>query len=241
MKNKIIAFVICLAVLVGAIGYLQFKSQKSTEPTTDLTIASEPIAAEDEIKTKEVSSTSKKAPVSIKDGFLMLGFDDAPVTIIEFSSLSCPHCATFHKDTLPLLINDYINTGKAKIIFRDFPLNASAAAGSLLLKCIPLDKRYEFLAMLFDQQSQWAFDAEFGSKLQQYASLLGISNEKAKSCMLDKEAENEILKFMSLASAQYKIESTPSFVILPGEEKLTGSLNYGAFSTRIEALLTKDK
>ena len=172
-----------------------------------------------------------------ENGNLMIGDPNAHVTIHEYSSLTCPHCASFHEQTLPSVKTDYIDTGKAKFVFHDFPLNRQAMMGSLLLKCAQPQQRYELMEMLFDQQSQWAFESNFEDKLKQYAALIGISNEKAEECMNDAAAEREMLVGMKQASETYKISSTPSFVVMPGNTLINGAVAYGSFSTAIEGAL----
>ena len=85
-----------------------------------------------------------------KDDFI-IGNKDAPVTIIEYASLSCSHCANFHQNTLPKIIDEYISTGKVKLIFRDFPLNYPALLGSMILQCVDSNIRYEYLSAIFIQ------------------------------------------------------------------------------------------
>ena len=89
-----------------------------------------------------------------KDDFI-LGNPEAKVTIIEYASLSCNHCAKFHINTLPKIIENYVDTGKAKIIFRDFPFNYPALLGSMVLRCIPQDSRFEYSSALYKLQSKW--------------------------------------------------------------------------------------
>lgn len=234
MKNKIIAVCICLLVLIACIGFMQWRSQDADER-----IMAQATAQEAQEKTEPVSGNiiTKDYTPRFTDGSFAIGNPDAPVTIIEFSSLSCPHCASFHSGALKDIKKDYIDTGKVQFIFNDFPLNAPAVAGSLLLKCIPVDDRYDFMEMLFDQQAQWAFDQDYVTKLKQYASLIGIGNDAAEKCIFDTEVERKMFNVMRLGSQQHDVQSTPTFIIKPSNEKLIGALPYGEFSTRIEKLL----
>ncbi len=237
-KKYVLPVSICLVVLVTCIGVLQWRSINADDRIMNDIEAS----SGDASKTiTENDVTVGDAPAYVENGALVIGERDAPVTILEFSSLSCPHCATFHKVTLGDLKTDYVDTGKVKFVFNDFPLNGPAMAGSLLLKCIPLENRYEFMEMLFDQQAQWAFDNNFNNKLKQYAALLGIGSARAEECMSDREAQAAIVAAMQTANEAYEISSTPSFVIQPGGEKLTGAQPYGEFSTRIEALINQEE
>jgi len=243
-KKIIIPVIICLLVLLAAIGALQWKSSNADQDIkaeTNVTSNATTIETSAIAINTETSATLKTEKVEWKAtanaGSLTIGAENAPVTITEFSSLSCPHCASFHSGALPDLKKDYVDSGKVKFVFRDFPLNAPAVAGSLLLKCVPVNDRYDFMMMLFEQQAQWAFDPSYAQKLQQYAALIGIGSDKAKSCMTDKDAELAMFDQMRLGNARYGIESTPTFVFEPSEEKLTGAMPYGEFSKRIEKLL----
>ena len=222
---------ICIAVLALCIGVLQWRSMSAGETLI------ESVETTDMSDNRPSDNEAENALAYDDNGILVIGDKNAPVTILEYSSLSCPHCATFHKNTLASIKTDYVDTGKVKFVFNDFPLNAPAMAGSLLLKCIPIENRYEFMEMLFDQQMQWAMDTNFNTKLKQYAALLGIGSDKAEACMTDETAQAKIIANMREASDAYEITSTPSFIIQPGDEKLIGPQAYGAFSTRIEALL----
>ena len=175
----------------------------------------------------------------IVDGHLVIGSPDAPVKMIEYSSLSCPHCASFHEDTLPDLKKDYIDTGKVEMTFNDFPLNQQALSGTLLLKCLDATQRYEMMELLFKQQAQWAYEGDFQDKLKQYAALVGLPNKKADECMNDSEKEKAILQSMKQASEAHNVQSTPTFVLQPGNKVISGAAAYGAFSAEIEKLLAQ--
>lgn len=255
MKKKAIPVLVCIAVLAVCIGIFQYVSQDADKnivkdvfeqaaiAENDISAYTEAVedAVNDQIGSPTTEtpsqSTVSTTPARVENGLLTIGNPTAPVTIMEFSSLSCPHCASFHKNTLGAIKTDYIDTGKVKIIFYDFPLNQQALHGTLLLRCAKGNDRYALMEMLFDQQAQWAFEGDHQTKLKQYASLLGISSDKADACMSDTTAEQEVLKSMKAASVEYKIQSTPSFVIIPDQKMMVGAQAYGAFSTEIEKRL----
>ena len=107
---------------------------------------------------KLISSNLKAQTIlDISEKDFVIGDDNAPVTIIEYASLSCSHCAEFHMETLPKLLEEYIDKGLAKIVFRDFPLNYPALMGSMVLRCVPQDIRYEYQEALYELQSKWVF------------------------------------------------------------------------------------
>ncbi|MEO1016868.1 MAG: thioredoxin domain-containing protein, partial [Pseudomonadota bacterium] len=107
-------------------------------------------------------------------GERILGDPNAPVEIIEYSSLTCPHCASFHTDTLPSIKEDYIDTGKAKLVMRDFPLNEPAVKAAVVAHCAGDERYFRFLDALFKNQMTWAQTADVDTALVQFAKLGGL-------------------------------------------------------------------
>lgn len=142
----------------------------------------------------------------------VLGQTDAPVTVIEYSSLSCPHCASFSNHAFPELREQYIKPGKVKFIHRDFPLNNPALRASMLAQCAGADKYYPFLKVLFGTQRKWVSPG-FMESLAMTAKLGGMSQEAFDACMNNKELETKVLESRKYGSEKFKISSTPSFVI----------------------------
>lgn len=158
-----------------------------------------------------ISSASELLAVSETD--IVIGDASAPVTIIEYSSLSCPHCAHFHNEVLPALAKKYIDEGKLRLAIRPFPLNAPALKGALLVACAPDDLKAQFVKVLFETQTQWAFTESFLTPLKQIAAVGGVSAETFDACMADKAKEDAILAQQQIASDLLKINSTPTFFI----------------------------
>lgn len=166
------------------------------------------------------------------DNDMVIGKPDAPITIIEYASLSCGHCATFHKETLPLLEEKYINDGKLKLIFRHFPLNAQALKASLLVECLDSnDRKQKFLKTLFKSLENWAYHQDFIEKLKLIAKIGGVSNEEFDQCMENKELEDKILNGRLEAGKILKVQSTPTLflngkkVTTRGDEELTKAID----------------
>ncbi len=234
-KKIIVPVLICLVVLGASIGVLQWKSQGDNSVDTADVFENAATTQETQNEVVEV------LPPRVINNALVIGNDDAPVTIQEFSSLSCPHCASFHSGALASLKKDYVDTGKVKFAFNDFPLNQPAVDGSLLLKCFEGKDRYDLMEILFSQQSQWAFGGDSKSKLTQYAALLGLSNDKAEACMNNKNAERAMFEAMRANNQKYQVQSTPTFIIQPGDKIISGAQTYGVFSTEIEKILNGTK
>lgn len=144
---------------------------------------------------------------------VVIGASDAPVTIVEYSSLSCPHCANFHTNELPELQKELLDTGKAKLVLRQFPLNAPALRGAQLVGCAEADQRLNFTKVLFEMQAEWAFTPEFMNSLKQIAAVGGMNEEKFKACMEDKATEEALIASTKAASEKLKINATPSFFV----------------------------
>jgi protein-disulfide isomerase len=163
-----------------------------------------------------------------------LGDPNAPVTIIEYSSLTCPHCAHFHIDTLPALKERYIQTGEVRLVFRDFPLNQRALEAAVLAHCSGPDRYYGFIDVLFKQQASWA-TAEGLGPLRQIGRLAGLSEEEMDACLADQALADSILQVRLEAQETYEVNSTPSFVI--DDEVIAGALGIDEFAEIIDPLV----
>lgn len=158
----------------------------------------------------------------------VLGSPDAPVTIYEFSSLGCSHCADFHLEVLPQLQKDYIDSGKVKLVFADFPIDAKSMKAAMLAHCMPADKYFDFLSILFKKQLTWGLSFKTEKLLASYAELEGLTAEQAKACMEDDNTARKIMEVRQDAMEKLQIQGTPSFLIrgAGGEELLPGMPGY---------------
>lgn len=185
--------------------------------------------------TKIDSSLLTSAPLK---GDYMLGKPGATVTLIEYASLSCPHCAHFSGDVLPSLQKDFIDTGKLRYIMRPYPLNEPALKGAMLVDCLGEQdpaKYYTFVSVLFGAQDKWAFDANFLSSLETFASVGGVSKEQFQKCTVDSDRETKLLKIKESALKELKVNGTPAIFI--GNERYEGALTVEAVSLAIKQKL----
>jgi protein-disulfide isomerase len=164
-----------------------------------------------------------------------LGDASAPVTIIEYASLTCPHCAAFHKDVLPGLKERYIAPGKVRLIYRDFPLDERALAAAELAQCGGPDRYFGFIDVLFQTQSNWARADDYLAALKQLGKLGGLNDKQMDACFADEELANRILQSRLDAQNQYEISSTPSFVI--DGKTYSGARSVDEFAELIDPLL----
>ena len=153
--------------------------------------------------------------LNIKDDDFVLGKSDAPVTIIAYESMSCSHCADFHNNTLGDIKSEYIDTGKVKFVFRDFPFNYPALAGSMILACVSEDIRYEYMNALYKLQKNWVRREHKETREELYKIMQsgGMQQDEFDMCLSDINMENDILEGVMNAQKEFNIRSTPSFII----------------------------
>ncbi|WP_448189131.1 DsbA family protein [Azospirillum sp. sgz301742] len=166
----------------------------------------------------------------------VLGDPKAPVTIVEYASLTCPHCARFEAETLPKIKEKYIDTGKAKLVFRDFPFDQWALRASMLARCAPQERYYPLLDVLFKGQQQWSSAKDPAAALTQIGKLAGISEDTIKACWNDQKLADGILNIRLEAQNKDKIESTPTFVLNDGAARIEGAQPFEAFAAAIDKL-----
>jgi protein-disulfide isomerase len=168
-------------------------------------------------------------------GEIVLGNDDAPVTIVEYSSLTCPHCGAFHRDTLPALTEKYIDKGLVKIYFRPFPFDPYATAGAMLAHCVGPSARVSFLDILFKRQQQWIQDENPINALQALAKQAGLSESDFVVCLKDQKRLDGIRDMQSRAAEELGVRSTPTFFV--NGDKLEGNQPLADFEKLIKPLL----
>ena len=170
----------------------------------------------------------------------ILGDSSAPIKIAEHSSLSCGHCGRFHRETFSAFKEAYIDTGRAYLVFSDFPLNAPALHGTMASRCVPEDRYFDFIGMLFEKQNDWAYEPNYINILQGYAQEYGLSEDVFNSCVQSKELQEHLIKRLEAVGKQFQVQSTPSFVI-NNQKTVTGALAFDAFDKTIQNALTEIK
>jgi protein-disulfide isomerase len=141
-----------------------------------------------------------------------LGKDDAPVTIVEYASMTCPHCAHFHETTYPELKKRYIDTGKVRFIFREFPLDPLAAGASMLARCAEKDKFFPIIETLFQMQRTWAVEKPIPPLLA-IAKQAGFTEQSFNACLSDQKMLDAMQEEQKRASDKFKVSSTPTLFI----------------------------
>lgn len=173
---------------------------------------------------------------AVDAGETAIGGSTAPVTMIEYSSLSCPHCANFHNNTYPELKKRYIDTGKVRMIFRDFPLNQPAVQATVVAHCGGADRYVGFIDVLFKTQANWAQSHDTVSELKKLARLGGLSEEQVDACLNDQSLVDSILQGRLKWQKEHNVQSTPTFVI--NDQVYPGNRSIDEFAAIIEPLLS---
>jgi protein-disulfide isomerase len=166
-----------------------------------------------------------------------LGDPNAPVTIIEYASLTCPHCAHFHKDVLPKLKERYIAPGKVRLVYRDFPLDQRALAASILAQCAGPEHYFGFLDVLFQTQESWSSADDYVAALKRIGKLGGLTEDQMDACFADEKLSNQILQSRLDAQNQHNVSSTPTFII--DGKTYAGARDIDEFASLINPLLQK--
>ncbi|RJF77964.1 DsbA family protein [Rhodopseudomonas palustris] len=187
--------------------------------------------------TKAATASDVAKPMSLPD--MALGPKDAVVTVTEYASMTCSHCAAFNEQVFPKLKAAYIDTGKIRYVFREFPLDIKAAAGSMLSRCIAKDDAAKYFAvtdLLFKTQAEWVLK-DTTEQLKRIGKQAGLSAAEVETCLKDQALLDKIAADQKYANEVLKVNSTPSFFV--NGEMLKGETSLEEFAKRIDPLLEK--
>lgn len=168
---------------------------------------------------------------------MVLGDPAAPVAIIEYSSLTCPHCAKFHTDTLALIKERYIDAGEARLVYRDFPFDRPALLAAAMARCAGSERFFGFLDVLFRSQDTWARSAQPDEALAKIGRLGGLQREAIDACFADQALLDSILDSRLSGARIFNVNSTPTFII--NGEMLIGAQPFEQFAEVIDRMLAK--
>ncbi len=211
-----------------------------------------------------IGVTPARAEPWEKPGDKVLGSPDAPVTVIEYFSLSCGHCATFHEETFPQLRSAYVDTGKVRFVMRDFPLNYAALYAAMLARCAQPEAYFDLITKLFETRARWNLsldqkwrrrgnsaeeraefqdylDADFKPEIaEEFADLFeedGFDEDAVLACLNDRAAEAKVIQSIMEAQVEYEVGSTPTFVV--NGETHVGGRTFEGFSEIIDEILSQ--
>jgi protein-disulfide isomerase len=175
----------------------QAKKKPATPPAPDSTAPVEGLMAE-----SALPDIVEAKPVDGKE---------PPVTIVEYASMTCSHCAAFHATTYPALVSKYIDTGKVRFILREFPLDPLATAAFMLARCAGPDKRDAMVDLLFQQQRNWAFVDKPIEALASIVKQTGMSQESFEACLKDQTMHEKVNEVRDHAAEKFGVNATPTF------------------------------
>jgi protein-disulfide isomerase len=168
-----------------------------------------------------------------EDNDMTMGKDDAKVTLVEYASASCPHCAAFYKDVFPKIKADYIDTGKIKFIFREFPHNQQALAAFMLARCSPKEKYFPLIDVFFKTQEAWVPNAHDG--LLNIMKQTGMSEADFDACLKNQDVAKGIIATREKAATKYGVDGIPTIFI--NGKVFTGEASYDDLKKAIDPLL----
>ena len=184
--------------------------------------------------------------VEIKPTDMVHGSANAPVTMIEYASMTCPHCAAFQKEVIPQLNKDYVDTGKVKVIFREYPLDGAARMASAVARCLSGDQYFSFIDLLFANQMNWIKDFDGNGQLTkedilegltQQGRFAGLSADKVKECADDPKNLALVDANWMEGQTKYNVNSTPTFII--GGTSHAGEIPYDDLKKILDPLVKK--
>ena len=223
-----------LAACSDSGGKAEAETPKPAEPAkpADASTPAAPVAVEAPKPDGTVDMAELLKPGALPDK--VLGKDDAKVTIVEYASMTCPHCAHFNETTFPDLKKNYIDTGRVRYILREFPFDPRAEAGFMLARCAG-DNYYAMVDVLFRQQMQWAAGDNPKDALLQIARLAGFTQESFNACLTDQKLLDQVRAVQKRGAEEFKVDSTPTFFI--NGKTYKGAMSIAEMSAIIDPLL----
>jgi protein-disulfide isomerase len=212
-----------VGVIIAAAAIFYFARRDESE--VDLTAASEASDVAGEIEATEMKEAEvavvepvAMAAVAADDimapgplGEMALGDPNAPNVVIEYASMTCPHCAAFHNEIYGDFKEKYIDTGKVYFIFREFPLDPLATSAIMLARCGPEDRYFPLVDLLFEQQRSWAFVENPVGALRDLVKQAGISQEDFQACLTNQQVLDGVNWVKNRAASEFGVQSTPTF------------------------------
>jgi len=213
MRNMLIGGAAVLAAVLIGVGYFSSGTAPSG-PSGEATGS---------VTNEASDALSVEGPM----GDYALGSPDAPVTVYEYASLTCNHCAAFHLQSFPEIMEKYVETGQVRWVIRSFPFDPAATAAVMLARCSGENRYYKFLDVLFEQQPQWAFSGNPGANLEAIAKQGGFSSEAYNACVQNEEIFEHVRDVQTRGQEVHGVRSTPTFFV--NGEKVEGALPFEEF------------
>lgn len=185
---------------------------------------------------EEVIAEQEQILDSFSDEYT-IGDENAPITLYNISSYSCPHCGDFYRDTYPALKEKYIDKGKLKIIVKEFATDRYGLAALMLINCIPETQYQNLTRTLYDNQYEWLTSHEPLKKLASYVRLLGMDQESFDGCLANEKLQKQVTETSYDTLRNYNIKYTPTFVVKDSDERIEGAKPFSEFEELLDRLL----
>ncbi|WOS63614.1 DsbA family protein [Sinorhizobium fredii] len=227
------------------------ETSASADATTTASTSATPAASQAKPAATEVAQASPaaKAELPQSEGSIdvtklmepgalpemALGEANAPVTIVEYMSMTCPHCANFHNETFDAIKAKYVDSGKVRFIVREFPFDPRAAAAFMLARCAPEGQYFPMISMLFKQQEQWAAAENGRDALLQMSKLAGFTQESFEACLTNQKLLDDVNAVMQRGAKEFGVKSTPTFFV--NGEHYSGDMSVDTLSALIDSKL----
>lgn len=232
-KGLILSAAAIVAIGAAAGGYWYF-GQPGSAPAIATPVPSAAISTPAATPAANPSVAQGPGPQILPDD-MVLGSPDAKVTIVEYASLTCSHCARFHKETMPKLKAEFIDTGKVRLVYRDFPFDEPSFRAAMLARCSGKERFFGFIDALYQSQENWATPNGWKPGLARIAKLGGMSQETFDQCLANKAVEEPILAKRLEGNQKFGVDSTPTFFI--NGEKVSGAYPFEKFAEIIKRKL----
>jgi protein-disulfide isomerase len=219
-RNLLLAVAVAVVAVAGGIFYYVGQPTGSAIPVTGSALA---------------QGTDDELMVAGPLGEIALGDPSAPVTVIEYASMTCSHCAHFHETTFTPFKEKYIDTGKVYFIFREFPLDPLATAAFMLARCLPEERYLPLVDILFRQQKNWAFTDDPSGALLNIVKQAGFTQETFNTCLTNQQILDGVNWVKNRGAQDFEVSATPTFFI--NGTKKSGALSLETLDQEIEPLL----
>ncbi len=166
---------------------------------------------------------------------MAVGEANAPVTIVEYMSMTCPHCARFHNETFDAIKAKYVDSGKVRFIVREFPFDPRAAAAFMLARCAPPEQYFPMVSMLFKQQEQWAAAENGREALLQMSKLAGFTQQSFEACLTNQKLLDDVNAVRERGAKEFGIAATPTFIV--NGQRYSGEMSVDVMSALIDSKL----
>jgi protein-disulfide isomerase len=181
----------------------------------------------------EVDIAKLMAPGPLPE--MSVGKADAKVTIVEYMSMTCPHCARFHNETYDAIKTKYVDSGQVRFVLREFPFDPRAAAAFMLARCAPEGQYFPMISMLFKQQEQWAAAPNGRDALLQMSKLAGFTQESFEACLTNQKLLDDVQATMQKGDKEFGVKATPTFFV--NGKKYSGEMSVDTMSALIDSML----